>query len=89
MVVITHSNTSMKCKNRTRRETSASVPVIDFAKLLPTLRLGEERSAGLSTAGAARCGRVHRAASAQPQCDQLFREETLKRNLCGLWVSVE
>ena len=41
MVVIIHSNTSMKCKNRTtRRETSASEPVIAFAKLLSTLRLG-------------------------------------------------
>ena len=48
MVVIIHSNTSMKCKNRTtRRETSASVPVIAFAKLLSTLRLVADGSASV------------------------------------------
>ena len=65
------------------------VHLISITRVSSTLRLGAGRSGGRSTAGAARRGRVHRAASAQPQCDQLFREETLKRNLCGLWVSVE
>ena len=45
MVVIIHSNTSMKCKNRTTcRKTSAFVPVIAFVKLLSTLVLGADAS---------------------------------------------
>ena len=65
------------------------VHLISITRVSSTLRLRAGHSGGSSTAGAARRPRVHRAASVQPQGDQLFREETLKRNLCGLWFSVE
>ena len=70
-------------------QTFVFVHLISITRVSSTLHLWAGHSGGISAVGAARRARVYRAASVQPQGDQLFREETLKRNLWGLWVTAE